>query len=304
MDTRAFRQLSPTLQGYLFIIFTMCVWGSFSLLSRLNLHWGITAWDIIAIRFGVAALVLLPIIYLKKDHQFLFSFKAITLAMLGGVGYNCLVYRAFLLAPVVHGAVFLNGMIPVATALLMFIFLKRRPDTPTKIALVIICLTLASMAVLMTKDGMSFGIGDGLFLACAFSWAAYGILLKEWQMRAWQVVCSTAIWSAVIYLPIYMVFITPSLAQVQLHHLIIQGTFHSIFVMIIATLTYALAIERLGAFFAGGLASLAPFISALLAVPLLNEPINHIMIVGLIGVGLGTVQPWRFFYTPKKEQQR
>lgn len=294
MKLNPFCQLSPTLQGYLFIVITMCVWGSFSLLARVNVHWGIAAWDIIAIRFGVSALILLPVAWIKQDYRFLFNIKAVILALLGGVGYSCLVYSAFLLAPVVHGAVFLNGMIPVATALLMFIFLKKYPDKNTKIALIIISLTLFVMYLLMVKDGLSFGLGDGLFLICAFSWASYSILLKEWQFSAWQVVCSTAIWSAIIYLPIYWLFIDSSLENAKLSHVLIQGTFHSIVVMIVATLTYALAIERLGAFFAGALACLAPFISALVAVPLLDEPLNHIMVLGLIGMGLGTVQPWRF----------
>lgn len=295
MSFNPLRHLAPTLQGYLYIVITMCIWGSFSLLARLNTYWGIAAWDIIAIRFGVSALILWLVLWLKRDWHFLFDIKAVILAMFGGVGYSCLVYSAFLLAPVVHGAVFLNGMIPVATALLMLIFLKQRPDKNTKIALIIIGLTLLIMYGLMLKDGLNFGLGDGLFLVCAFAWASYGILLKEWQFSAWQVVCSTAIWSAIIYLPIYGLFIDTNLDNVRLTHLIIQGTFHSIIVMIVATLTYALAVERLGAFFAGALACLAPFISALAAVPLLNEPLNHIMVLGLIGMGLGTVQPWRFF---------
>lgn len=286
--------LSPTVQGYVFVVITMCVWGGFSLLARVNAHWGIMAWDIIAIRFGVSALILLPIICLKGEYQFLFTSKAILLAVMGGVGYSCLVYSAFLLAPVAHGAVFLNGMIPVATALLMFIFLKQSPTPSTKIALIIIGLTLLAMFVLMAQDGLTLELGDGLFLLCAFCWAGYGILLKEWRFSAWQVLCSTAIWSAVLYLPLYWLFIDSSLGNVKPVHLLIQGTFHSIAVMLVATFSYALAIERLGAFLAGALASLAPFISALVAVPLLGEPLNQIMVLGLIGMGLGTIQPWRF----------
>lgn len=73
-----------------------------------------------------------------------------------------------------------------------------------------------------------------------------------------------------------------------------SGVFHSILVMIVATVTYAMAVSRLGAFMAGGLSSLAPFISAIIAVPLLGEPLNMVMVLGLIGMGLGTVQPWRW----------
>ena len=64
--------------------------------------------------------------------------------------------------------------------------------------------------------------------------------------------------------------------------------------MIIATMTYALAVERLGAFTAGGVASVAPFISAIIAVPLLGEPLDLVMVVGLLGMSLGVIQPWRF----------
>lgn len=292
-----FSRLPVSTQGYVFVIITMMIWGSFSLLARLNASWGIRAWDIIAIRFGVSALVLLPLLFYQKNHRFLWSKNAICLAIFGGVGYSVLVYSAFLVAPVAHGAVFLNGMIPVATALLMLAWLKKRPDNNTKIALVIIGLTLIGMTILMVMTGQSFGLGDGLFVLCAFFWGIYGILVKESSLSAWQVMCSTAIWSALIYLPIYGLFFEPSLTNVQFHHLIIQGVFHSVIVMIVATMTYALAVARLGAFMAGGMASVAPFISAIIAVPLLNETLDLVMVLGLVGMGLGAIQPWRFFKT-------
>lgn len=298
MKFNLLQKLSTTAQGYVFAIFTMCIWGSFSLMARLNVYWGISSWDIIALRYGVSALILLPFMIYKKEYHFLFNAKAVVLAIVGGLGYNCLVYSAFLLAPVAHGAVFLNGMIPVATALLSWIFLKKRPDQSTKTALIIIGITLSLMTFLMYQHGMTLGLGDLLFMSCAFCWSIYGLLLAQWQLSAWQVVCSTAIWSAVLYLPIYFLFIGADIDDVKTSHLFIQGGFHGVLVMIVATVTYALAVERLGAFFAGGLASLAPFIASVLAYPLLGEPLNQVLILGLIGMGLGTVQPWRFFRRP------
>lgn len=301
----AFHQLSPTTQGYIYIIFTMCIWGGFSLFARLNASWGILAWDIIAVRFAVSALILLPILIYQKNLSFLWQPKAVLLAIFGGVGYSSLVYSAFLITPVVHGAVFLNGMIPVATAILMLVLMKKRPDADTKIALILIIMTLIIMTVLMFIKGLSFGVGDVLFVTCAFCWAGYGLMVKEWQFTAWQVMCSTAIWSAILYLPVYFGLLVADIGGlgfrgVAFSHIVIQGFFHSVLVMIFATLTYSLAVARLGAFFAGGLASLAPFISALIAVPLLGEPLNIVMVLGLIGMGLGTVQPWRFFHFLKK----
>lgn len=291
---RFFQRLSVPLQGYLLVFFTMCIWGGFSLFSRVNIHWQVAVWDVIAMRFAFAAMILMPILWYKKQWHFLWQWRAFVLAMIGGVGYSCLVYTAFSLAPVVHGAVFLNGMIPVATALLLWLCFKVRPDVHTKIALAIIIITLMLMIGMILAGAYHFNVGDVIFITCAFCWASFSILLKEWQFTAWQTMCSSVIWSALVYLPIYAVFIGFSSPNASVHHLAIQGVFHSVFVMIVATLTYAMAVARLGAFQAGGLSSLAPFLSALLAVPLLNEPLNAVMILGLIGMGLGTVQPWRW----------
>ena len=66
-------------------------------------------------------------------------------------------------------------------------------------------------------------------------------------------------------------------------------------VVIIATLTYVAAIERLGAFKTGSIVTLAPFIAAVIAVPLLDEPLNAAIVCGLVGMGFGALQPWRWF---------
>jgi drug/metabolite transporter (DMT)-like permease len=83
-----------------------------------------------------------------------------------------------------------------------------------------------------------------------------------------------------------------------------QTLFHGVFVVIVATLAYVEAIKRLGAFKTGSIVTLAPFIAAIIAVPLLNEPLSLAMICGLIGMGIGALQPWRWFSHKDSLQQR
>lgn len=289
-----FNQISPKTQGYLLVIFTMLVWGSFGLLSRITVAWQISPWDMIAMRFIFPAVILIPMLCYQRDWHFLWNKRAFILAMMGGVGYSCLVYVGFSLAPVVNGAVFLNGMIPVATSFLLWLFFKSRPDADTKVALVIISITLLVMTAMIGAGAYRFNTGDVIFVLCAFCWAGFSILLKEWQFTPWQSMCSTVVWSVIVYVPIYLCFIGFSSPNASMTHLAIQGVFHGIIAMIVATLSYAMAVARLGAFQAGGLSSLAPFISALFAVPLLGESLNMVMLLGLVGMGLGIVQPWRW----------
>ena len=104
--------MSPRSQGYVFIAITMCIWGGFTIFSRLNAHWHISAWDITALRFAIAFVILMPILIYKKDLAFLCTKQSVILALIGGVGYCLTAYSAFLYAPAAHAAIFLNGCIP------------------------------------------------------------------------------------------------------------------------------------------------------------------------------------------------
>lgn len=283
-------------QGYLFVCITMCIWGGFTILSRLNLHWHVSAWDLVAMRFAIAFIILMPVLLYKKDLAFLWHPRPIILALTGGLAYCLTVYTAFLQAPAAHAAIFLNGCIPLCTAVAAYLLFKQPFDKHTWLSLIIMLSALALMSYLMLHEQASaFGLGDILFFLSAVWWGIFTVLLKQWKLSAWHSMASVAIWSALIYLPIYILFIPKHFQEAEPVHLLIQGVFHGVLVVIIATLTYVAAIERLGAFKTGSIVTLAPFIAAVIAVPLLNEPLSPAIMCGLVGMGIGALQPWRWF---------
>ena len=283
-------------QGYLFVCITMCIWGGFTILSRLNLHWHVSAWDLVAMRFAVAFIILMPVLVYKKDLAFLWHPRPIILALTGGLAYCLTVYTAFLQAPAAHAAIFLNGCIPLCTAVAAYLLFKQPFDKHTWLSLSIMLSALALMSYLMLHEQASaFGLGDIIFFLSAVWWGIFTVLLKQWKLSAWHSMASVAIWSALIYLPIYILFIPKHFQEAEPVHLLVQGVFHGVLVVIIATLTYVAAIERLGAFKTGSIVTLAPFIAAIIAVPLLNEPLSPAIMCGLVGMGIGALQPWRWF---------
>jgi len=246
-------------QGYLFVLITMCIWGGFTIFSRLNLHW---------------------------------------------LAYCLTVYTAFLQAPAAHAAIFLNGCIPLCTAVAAYLLFRQPFDKHTWFSLSIMLSALALMSYLMLHDQASaLGLGDLLFFISAVWWGIFTVLLKQWKLSAWHSMASVAIWSAIIYLPIYILFIPKHFQEAEPLHLLIQGLFHGVLVVIIATLTYVAAIERLGAFKTGSIVTLAPFMAAVIAVPLLDEPLNAAIACGLVGMGVGALQPWRWFKKDTLSQQ-
>ena len=283
-------------QGYLFVCITMCIWGGFTILSRLNLHWHVSAWDLVAMRFAIAFIILMPVLIYKKDLAFLWHPRPVILALTGGLAYCLTVYTAFLQAPAAHAAIFLNGCIPLCTAVAAYLLFKQPFDKHTWLSLSIMLSALALMSYLMLHEQASaFGLGDILFFLSAVWWGIFTVLLKQWKLSAWHSMASVAIWSALIYLPIYILFIPKHFQEAEPVHLLVQGVFHGVLVVIIATLTYVAAIERLGAFKTGSIVTLAPFIAAVIAVPLLNEPLSPAIMCGLVGMGIGALQPWRWF---------
>ena len=297
--------MSPRSQGYVFVAITMCIWGGFTITSRLNAQWGISAWDITALRFALAFCILMPILIYKKDTAFLWKKRPFLLAMIGGVGYCLTSYSAFHYVPAAHAAIFLNGCIPLCTAVAGFLLFKEPFDRHTWISLMIMLAAIGIMSFLMYQEtGIAFGFGDMLFFFSAIWWGIFTVLLRQWKLSAWHAMTSVAIWSALIYVPIYLVFLPKNLIEPQPLHLVLQVIFHGIFVVMIATLAYVEAIKRLGAFKTGSIVTLAPFIAAILAVPLLNEPLSRAIICGLIGMAVGALQPWRWFMHKDSLQQK
>lgn len=291
-------------QGYAFVAITMCIWGGFTISSRLSAIWHISPWDITALRFILAFCILMPILIYKKDTAFLFKKEPFILAMLGGVVYCLTCYSAFQFVPAAHAAIFLSGCIPLCTAVAAYLLFKQPFDKHTWASLIIMLCSIVVMSILMYQaTGIAFSLGDFLFFMSAIWWGIFTVLLKQWKLSAWHAMSGVAIWSAIIYVPIYLLFIPKHLADVQLQHLVIQTVFHGIFVVIIATLTYVEAIKRLGAFKAGSIVTLAPFIAAIIAVPLLGEPLSFAIICGLIGMGIGALQPWRWLRKDSLKQQ-
>lgn len=292
-------------QGYMYVAITMCIWGGFTITSRLNAIWHISPWDITALRFSLAFCILMPILIYKKDTAFLFNKQPFILAMIGGVAYCLTSYSAFHFVPAAHAAIFLNGCIPLCTALAGFLLYQQPFDKHIRISLIIMLAAISVMSFLMYREtGVAFGIGDLLFFISAIWWGTFTVLLRQWQLSAWHAMASVAIWSAIVYVPIYLLFLPKHLDQVSTPHLVMQTLFHGIFVVIIATLAYVEAIKRLGAFKTGSIVTLAPFIAAIIAVPLLNEPISLAMMCGLIGMGIGALQPWRWFTHKDSLQQQ
>ena len=279
-----------TRSGLIAIFFTVCIWTGFILVSRHGGKSVLTGWDVTALRFGVGALIALFFLPRVK----LPPYKAILLfSVFGGVGYAVAVYAAFRMAPAAHAAVLLPGSLPFATALIAWLWLRQKPSPRQRIALALVFIGIT----LTAADTFSHGahltgmqmLGDLLFLCGSTSWAVFTLLLRRYPMSPLTAAVSTTLGSAILYLPVWWIFLPSTLSQAPIAEIAMQALYQGVLVVFVAMMLYTFAVRRLGAQTVALLMAIVPGLSALAAVPVLGEPLSWLTLAGLGAVTIGAI---------------
>jgi len=276
--------------GLIAVFFTICIWAGFILVSRHGGKSVLTGWDVTALRFGIGALIAL--FFLPRVA--LPPYKVILLfSMFGGVGYAIAVYVAFRLAPAAHAAVLLPGALPFSTAVIAWLWLRQKPSPSQRIALMLVFVGIA----LTAADTLSHGahltgmqmFGDLLFLCGSSFWAVFTLLLRRYPVPPLTAAVSTTLGSAILYLPIWWLFLPSTLNQAPAAEIAMQAIYQGVLVVFVAMMLYTFAVRRLGAQTVALLMAIVPGLAAMAAVPVLGEPLSMLTLAGLGAVTTGAL---------------
>lgn len=279
--------------GYLAALIVVCCWSGFNIVSRLGGRSELTPFDIAALRFGVAGLLMAPLfIRLLRDIDRSRLVQYSVVAFFGSLGYALAVYTGFSLAPAAHAGVLVNGGIPFLTALIAWLVLGQRPRGRSALALTIalagiVMIGLQSFTHLDARSRQ--WIGDLCFLYGALSWAIAGLLMRRWQLRPIDTTAMMVGLSAVVYLPVYVFFLPKHLALVPLDTLLLQGVYQGVIAATLAGIFYNHANHTIGPHKASLMLALVPGITAIAAVPVLGESLTVLAVCGVLLVTFGAV---------------
>ena len=276
-------------RGYLAAFFTLVTWTGFSLVSRIGGKSPLTPYDIIALRLITASLVLLPFALRRLPPGAWRDDRLWVLALLGNLVYCLLVYRGFKYAPAAHGAILLSGLQPFLISAVIWLVNGIRPSRVRSIGLISIAagITCAAMPYFSESSPDSL-LGDFLILLGSICWAIYSVLATRWGYSPWTLTCAVALGSAVLYLPVYAIWLPKQLAAAPLSMILLQGAFQGIVATILSMLAYLKAISILGTERAAAFLALVPIVTGVVAVPLLDEPLTAWLLSGLAFVSLGS----------------
>ena len=280
---------SDAVRGLLAALLVVVFWSGFNIVSRFGATASFTPFDIAALRYGVSGTIALPF-FLRYVPMRDWPRHAV-LACVGGLAYALCVYWGFAFAPSAHAGVFVNGGIPFWTIVIMAVTSGFRIARPTVVALLLSTagLLLIGFESLLAPTQGSEWIGDLLFLAAALAWAIFGLLMRRWQVKPQFGILGIASFSALVFMPIYLLWLPSSIAAASWGEIALQCVYQGVIASMLAAGFYSYAVQKVGAGEASMMLALVPAFTAIGAYLILDEALGLTTIVGIVVVSIGAL---------------
>jgi drug/metabolite transporter (DMT)-like permease len=260
-------------RGALYGLAAVSIWAGWMVIARLGLKTSLTPWDIAALRFAVAGLILLPFLLRKGLALERLGWTGLLLIMIGGGAPIVLLANAGLLfAPAAHAGAMFPGTMPLMVAILAAIVLQEAFTRAKAVGFVLI---MAGVAAIVWGAGATIGsmqnLGHLMFLGAALLWALYTVAMRRARLDGLHAAAIAAVASMMLYLPVFAIFGDSRLLTAPLSDIALQAFVQGVLTAIVSLLLYGRAVEILGASSGAAFAALCPAMTALLAIPLLGE---------------------------------
>lgn len=259
----------------------------FVLISKFGLRTALVPWDLAALRFAVAGLVMLPAV-VKHGFLGLGLRRVLLLAGSGGLGFALCAYWGFALAPAHHGSALIHGTLPLTTALVSCILLRTWPNRwqlSSSIAIAIGAAAIVGTSIFRESD--SLAIGDLLLLSASVCWSCFGVLSDRWRPPPFAAAALVAVVAATLYLPLYLIAGVGQLHEAALRDIAQQAVFQGLAIGVGSILAYSTAVAAIGPSATALAAAAVPALTATGAVLFLGESLATSEVIGLAMVTLG-----------------
>jgi drug/metabolite transporter (DMT)-like permease len=259
--------------GSLYGLAAVCIWASWIVAVRYGVKTSLTPWDITAIRFGVAGVILAPYLLKKGLALERLGWAGLAAILLGGGAPMVLIsYGGLLFAPAAHAASLYTALIPLYVAILAAAVLGEAFTSTKRIGLVLI---VAGALGIVWGAGGTIGsrqnIGHVLFVGAGLLWAGYTVTLRKARVEGLHAAAIAAVGSLIAFVPVYFIMFGTSLFVAPWRDLALQAFVHGVLVAVISLYFIGRAVSILGASNGSAFAALSPAITALLAIPILGE---------------------------------
>ncbi len=275
---------SPShLTGYAAAWCIVFVWSFWLIVSRVANQSGLTIYDLAAFRYGLAALIAVPLCLYYKPWRGLRLAQIAVLSFILGPVYILIVFSGFLYAPAAHGGIFMNGVLPLISILFALVLIRVLPSLRQAMGAVLILVSAIALALDASgSSGKDAWIGDLLFLVGALFFSIYMILSERWKLGAMQIIFCGTIVNAVLYLPVWYFWLPSGLSDAPMGPLLLQAIYQGFVPNLIGLLFIAHASQNIGTGNTSFILAAVPGGGAILGALILGETLSLIGILALI----------------------
>ncbi len=275
--------ISPLMSGYMVMAVVLLVWSGFALSVRAIGASPLAIADVAIIRFSVPLLLLTPFVFSRLKELKKVRMSDVLFILIGGVPFLYLASLGAKSAPTAYVGTILAGTPPLFVAIIGYFFYRQPIFKQRVFTLSLILLGVVTMVA--GKSGEISGEmfrGVGLLLSASILWAVYTVGLKRAGLSAFTVAIILSYLSFFITLALILSGIVSTnwgafTVKEALPFVLVQG----VGVGVLATIGYSYAVCQLGSARASIMGSISPCLTALLAVPIFEEPLSIAIVCGV-----------------------
>ncbi len=243
------RSLRESLSGFGWAALSVTVFSGWFLVTRISVTRELRVWDVMALRFGIGALVLLPVLFGRAARLPRRAWReGLLFAALWGAPFVFFVAFSLQSSSAAQASAVTPALMPVFAGLIGWLALRERPGELRLLGYVIITGGLAALVAGNALSEGRFNLGGIASLTLAAA------------------------------LPLYLAFGLSRLSDASLQELTFQAVYQG---FLMSAVAFNGTVTLLGAAAAAAIIALLPVIVAALAVPVLGEIPSEIDFVAI-----------------------
>ncbi len=275
----------------------MLIYGSNFVISRHAVLNGLSAHDMLALRFSVAGAILLPVFWQAgvRDCAGIGWRRGLILTVMSGFPMSFLMMQGLTMAPAAHGASIGPGTVTLIGIIGGVLLFGTQLTGALMIGVGIVLAGLLAMALAATTATHMPNVllGDLCFLGVGLIWGGYPLALQLWKIDGLKATAIVSVLS-ILYLPVYALFYFRGFDVAPWQAIVFHGINQGLINVVIGLWLWAWATKFLGVAVAGRFPPMIPVIGTILGMPVLGEWPAAIQLAGIAMIVAGLfIAAWK-----------
>ncbi len=274
--------------GLVWAAVAVTIFSGWFVVTRFSVTRELGIWDITALRFGIGALLLAPVLLRRRTSLSKGAWaEGLVFATLWGVPFVLLVALGLSLTSVAQAASIAPTLMPLFAGLFAWAFLRERQGRQRWLGYTGI---FVGLSLLVSAGAAVHGppnlAGLSALVAAAAMWAIYTLLFRKSGLTPIESAALICFWSAVLFLPVYVFLGLSRFSHASAAEITEQAVYQGVLMSGVAIFTFNRAVALLGSSAATAIIALLPAVASLIAIPVLGErpaPIECVAIAIIIG---------------------